>query len=291
MSTENPDLAVTPELVGVNKASVFNGFCHTHDNELFAPLEKKPWQASRLQIALLGYRAICHEYVAKWSMGWTLDELLSNEVDRLTEDLEDFRYGMGVAEGELRNIRQEYEDALLSPNVDPMSYYLVEIAETPEVICSAAVQTTHDFRGFEVDSLADTSRESSWHTISMLPTDRGGAILFSWLEDKRGLNESVMRTLNGFGDTEAIHATVRYAFEFCENMFFRPDWWDQLDSYTQQQFIERFSHGLPPTFEHAPDSLLEDGLRVVNWQVTSRDLSIASGKEFDLSAESETPAE
>ena len=283
MSTENPDRDVKPTLIGVNEASVFNGFCQTHDNELFAPLEKEPWQASRLQIALLGYRAVCYEYVAKRAVGWMLDELLSNEVDGYTEDLDGFRYGTGVAEKELGRLRQKYEQVMLSSNVEPLSYYIVEIAETPEVICCAAAQTTHDFRGFQVDSLADVSKESSWHTVSILPTDKGGAIVFAWLEDNRGLNESVMRTLHGFGDTELIHAAVRYAFEFCENTFFQPDWWEFLDSYTQEQFIRRFLHGLPPSLEHAPESLIEDGLRVVNWGITNRELSIASGRRFNLS--------
>ena len=284
MSTENPDRVVTPTLIGVRKASVFNGFCQKHDNELFAPLEKEPWQASRLQVALLGYRAISYEYVAKLSVGWMLDELLGNEVDHSTDNLVAFRHGTGLAEKELRRIIQNYEQALLSSNVEPLSYYIVEIADTPEVICSAAAQTTHDFRGFQVDSLADTSREPSWHTISILPTDKGGAIVIAWLEDNRGLNESVTRTLDKFGDAEVVHAAIRYAFEFSENTFFKPDWWDQLDTYTQQQFIRRFSHGLPPTFGHAPESLMEDGLRVVRWQVTNRELCVSSGKEFDLSA-------
>ena len=54
-----------PNKVGIRQASTFTGFCNSHDNELFAPIEKEPFSATIEQIALLGYRAICYELYMK----------------------------------------------------------------------------------------------------------------------------------------------------------------------------------------------------------------------------------
>lgn len=59
------DLNAGPNKVGIGEASTFAGFCAHHDNELFGPVEKQPFQGTLEQIAILGYRAICHELSLK----------------------------------------------------------------------------------------------------------------------------------------------------------------------------------------------------------------------------------
>ena len=54
-------LLAKPDPVGLNKATVFAGFCKAHDNDLFRPLENSPFNFQPKQIVLLGYRAICRE--------------------------------------------------------------------------------------------------------------------------------------------------------------------------------------------------------------------------------------
>lgn len=36
---------ITPTLIGINKASTFNGFCSYHDKSLFSPIEDQPFEA------------------------------------------------------------------------------------------------------------------------------------------------------------------------------------------------------------------------------------------------------
>jgi hypothetical protein len=54
------------ERVGVGKVSAFTGFCRTHDNNLFAGIEKRPLcPADHEQAILLGLRAIGYESAQK----------------------------------------------------------------------------------------------------------------------------------------------------------------------------------------------------------------------------------
>jgi len=60
---------IKPELVGINKASIFSGFCQYHDNYIFSPIEKQYFTATNEQCFLLGYRAIARElYLKKASL-------------------------------------------------------------------------------------------------------------------------------------------------------------------------------------------------------------------------------
>ena len=50
---------------GVNRASVFPGFCTYHDSKLFAPIETRPFSGAPDQCALLSYRALARERFTK----------------------------------------------------------------------------------------------------------------------------------------------------------------------------------------------------------------------------------
>ena len=61
--------------IGINKATVFPGFCSYHDNNLFKALEQQPFTASPEQCALLSYRAIARERFTK-KLGINVNEVL-----------------------------------------------------------------------------------------------------------------------------------------------------------------------------------------------------------------------
>ena len=51
------DGVVMPELIGLNRASTFTGFCSHHDDAIFSPVEKQMFSSSQEQCFLLGYRS------------------------------------------------------------------------------------------------------------------------------------------------------------------------------------------------------------------------------------------
>ena len=59
------DGALVPELLGINRASTFTGFCSRHDNQIFEPLEKRTFCGTPEQCFLLGYRARAREIYTK----------------------------------------------------------------------------------------------------------------------------------------------------------------------------------------------------------------------------------
>ena len=277
----------SPSLVGTRKASRFAGFCAKHDNDLFAPLEKTPFTGSPLQIALLGYRAICHEIYLKES------ELANVELMRdLDKGLPPYRQyeiqmiiryrSIGVTKGiqDLKMARKFYDEILLDSRLDSLDYFIVEFGKTPEILCNAIVQSTHDFRGNQIQNLGDFGTMSRWLAFTLLASPRGGAAVFSWPRGHRE-SEQVITTLNELSDKELPHAIVRFTFEFFENTYFSPDWWGTLVRPAQialrkRQLNDIAPMGLNGEFVRQHDCLLDDGIRAVDWPVISRRLSIGS---------------
>ena len=158
-----------------------------------------------------------------------------------------------------------------------VSSYVIDLEQVPEVMCSGSSQTTHDFSGQRIASLGNWNRFMNWTTFSLVATgDGSGAAAFVWLDDPDALNERMIRTLDQLSDAELPHALVRFAFEFFENTFFSPEWWDSLDPSSQDVLRTRIMNGLPPQPEHTARCLADDGVRVVNWKVVERSLSLGS---------------
>ena len=56
---------LTPKLVGIGKASTFTGMCGFHDDQTFAPIEKKSFVSCPEHTFLLAYRHFCKEVFTK----------------------------------------------------------------------------------------------------------------------------------------------------------------------------------------------------------------------------------
>ena len=270
-----------PNRVGIREASTFAGFCAHHDDELFAPIEKEPFKGSRDQIALLGYRAICHELFVKQRSLLISEQ--QREFDKGTPPAVQHRYqgnidifqrGAGMAVQELGVLKGQYEATLFGECSQELDHFVVEFAEVPEVVCSATSQSTHDFRGNRVDMLSLRDFPSHWLTFSLIATDKGGAAIFSWLPNHHKTLD-VVRTLHEMTDVEIPHAIVRFTFEFFENTYLSPGWWDGLNSHVRTSLKVRQLRDVVgivelPSFTRPDDCLLDDGIRAVNWSVTSR---------------------
>lgn len=75
-----PIIGLAP--VGRNKASTFLGLCSTHDQKLFAPIEKRPIDIRNPEhLFLLAYRAAYFEVHATCAAAWTLQMAYQKRVE------------------------------------------------------------------------------------------------------------------------------------------------------------------------------------------------------------------
>ena len=276
-----------PSKVGIREASTFRGFCSQHDNELFAPIEKVPFEGTAEQIALLGYRAICYELLMKeFALG--VDYILRDfdrghlvpfqQVHQEALNLRDS--GVNKAIDEIQTLKRHYDKALFKRDFGSLGYYVVTFNKNPDVMCSGTAQVTHDFRGNKIAQLGHLDTPANWLTFSLIATDDGGSSVFSW-PTEHSESERVLMSLNDLSDADQPHAIIRFAFEFFENTYFAPDWWDGLEKHVQVQLKERQLRDMigPWGEQDRPrpdDCLTDDGVKAVDWPEIRRLTSIDS---------------
>ena len=279
------DLDSEPHSVGIGEASTFNGFCSRHDNELFAPIDDKPFTGDAEQILLLGYRSVCHELHSK---RFALDidaDLRDFDRGKLVQVQHEHQKALSIRDSgilvsinELNNAKTLYEDAIFNNLPVDTSHVVAFFDRYPDVLWSGVLQATHDFRGDELNDLLDLNVPAQWLASSLIVSGNGGAAVFS-CPSSNSDSVRVLSTLNELSDTELSHAIVRFGFEFFENTYFSLDWWDGLDNDTKISLKKRQLTEADSGFGHSgysrrDDCLVDDGIRAVDWKVDSRIVSI-----------------
>lgn len=265
-----------PNLVGIRTASTFTGFCARHDDELFAPIEKESFTATPEQVALLGYRAISHELYLKEHtrnlapLQRDMDKGLPSSIQQMHQEMVMlFQAGVSKAIKELTALKDLYDDFVFRRAYEKLGHYVVGFRNTPDFMSSAVAQATHDFRGRVVQRLGDLSESAGWLTFSLIATDDGGAAVFSWPNAHKN-SENMMRTFDSLSDEELPHAIVRFVFEFFENTYLSPNWWEGLEESMQHGLMMRQLSGPLMEFPRSDDCLLDDGIRIVDWPIIYR---------------------
>jgi len=107
-------------------------------------------------------------------------------------------------------------------------------------------------------------------SYALIATERGGAFVFVWHDSSKKVCRELAASLDTLPDTDLPHAIVRFVFEFCENRYFNPAWWDGADQKTKDALMRRFQIAASPYELRAATCLLDDGVRAVSWKMTGR---------------------
>lgn len=122
------------------KVLSFKGFCHFHDELIFAEIEKQPIDfTSYRHLILLNYRAICHEQRKKEKASELIRRLLEL-IDPSNEELYSFydnlQMGMLIGGNELNNLKLRLEKEIINNDQNNFALH-TESIEAIEVVSSA----------------------------------------------------------------------------------------------------------------------------------------------------------
>jgi len=249
------------EDVGITKASTFNGFCSYHDDQLFAPIEKRSLTLNRENALLLAFRGMSiHMYYKRRRKATDLfdnvpnqlipselkrnDKMVRDGLNRLLHFAEPTYYDMGKA--------------ILQRQFSSTYYYAVILDRVPDIMCSEASIINFGFDGSLVRLKA---RPYDFLTVSLLPYKHDlGILVFSWY-GKCKTNENFLKSLMSLGKREVPDAIVRFAFGYLNNFYFSPKWWRQL---SEDKISCLMSKACNRTM--IPD-IAADGNNYVDWKV------------------------
>jgi hypothetical protein len=165
-----------------------------------------------------------------------------------------------------------FDKVLIEDDYSSVKYYILQLGCVPNFLCSGAVFPEYDFNGLALQDLANLNVTLDQMTFSLIPTDSGGAAVFSWLGESIACNQFVA-SLDRLPDTLVPPAIMRFTFEHFENVCISPVWWDNLEDRSKQMIEHRFK--LAASYKaRMSDCLKDDGLRCVSWQITSRETNI-----------------
>lgn len=272
------DEPLDPILKGINEASTFTGFCKFHDTKTFEPIEKHPFAICKQHIFLLGYRAICREVFTKIYHQEMLPFL--KECDRGT-DLQHQKEHQAYIESEKLTVRAglttlgyhklNFDNNILISNYDNINYYAILISQTPDFMCSGTIFPECDFHGNILQDVFSTS-VLDCITFSVIGTDSGGLILFSWLGDQQSC-ENLIKSIALIENIGLPNAIARLTFEFFENVYFSPIWWDK-SSHDKKHVIKKRMAELSSFRIRDPRCLQPDYINYVDWGIIARETNL-----------------
>lgn len=275
LSKTNGHLSV--ELIGINKASVVPVFCKSHDNDTFTPVEEISFSATQEQCFLLTYRAICMEIAKKkqalsfidiaktFDQGHALQEQVA-----IQHRISTMKQAHEIGLRDIGESKNALDTMLRTKNYNDIRAYIVTFEGTPNILCAASHYPQYDFTGRLLQDLSNLDVSLCPISFSLIPTDTGGAFVLSWIQKDDSICQPLAASLDDLPDNQISDAIVRYVLEFCENRFLCPDWWEALSSNNKAKIASRVQCAVSLTKKRLASCLMDDGLRLVSWDVIDR---------------------
>ena len=266
---------------GIHKASTRPFLCSAHD-ATFAAMEKDGFEPTREHCFLLAYRALLVGlYVAKTKEA--VANLLSaagatQEADRQRE----------VAWFRERHVSREkdiFDKALVAGDASAFHFYVIEFERCPDILGSSLFFPDVDFHGRQLQPMTLDAPDLQAMTFSLVATGSGGAAVFGWSQASDNACRPFIQSLAKLDPEQIPSALVRLTFEYCENSYFSPVWWEGLDPQVRKRLQDRFLKSFSPYEAHGDDRLAYDGHDVVSWTVTSQRWLEPSNRPPHLSCE------
>lgn len=273
-----PEGIIQPQLIGVNRASTFPGFCQKHDQLLFSAIERAPVRASEEHAFLLTYRAMCYELAAK--RGAERSEPLLRSLDRgrplpaqqlWQHQQDELSKGWSTGLRELQRQKTDFDELFKCGDYSRARYYIVWFDSHPDIVCSGWTIPDRDFEGHEIQNLSDEKTPAHYLALSLIPSGDRGCAYFSWISGEDTARVRFIASLAGLSKEQIPHAVVRFVLRSFENQCWRPSWWEQLDQEVRARILQYFSMGLDYDVPIPSNYLEDDGMRAVKWTVTECD--------------------
>jgi len=230
--------------IGLREVSVFNGFCAKHDVSLFSCIENEPFYFARKQLFMLAYRSVARECYLKRKQHESLPSLDQfKEVHGITEPIayknEVFIQQAATLRGaeECEALKAKYDKYLVDESWDRLVTHAILFPKTPSLTACFVFQPFHDMEGNQLQDYENLEAEMSQLSITVMPLEQGGAVVFSWLDlsnsAPRCFFESVINTTN------ITSSVIHVVLDNCENFALSPRWYEALPQVTKDYLFSR----------------------------------------------------
>ena len=259
--------AFVPRKVGVRSASTFMGFCDTHDNSMFQPVETHAVPLTPKSCFLLGFRAISYELFLKKAALRSVNTMRELDHGKPFGDQCRFQQYMHIyEEGTKRGVadcerwKEQYDTIFIKERFEEYRFVGVEYSSVLPVVGCGAFHPEYDFAGnlLQVVSRGDAPHEHVVLNLAVL-NDRS-VLLIGWTEGHKGPAELFGRSFGDVPDEKKANVSIQLAVEHIGNIYMKPSWWHGLSDTVRNALVTRMRSGIPGVEpDRGPNCLRPDG--------------------------------
>lgn len=236
---------IEPELIGINRASTFTGFCKFHDDRIFSPIEKNTFSATQEQCFLLAYRAFTRECYTKSAMAnlhglrSSLDKGRSIEA-QMDIQMKSFLLDIGSSTGVRDNAfhKDKFDQAIEKRDFSSCQAIVFEFDDPPPVMVSGAINPDFDFSGKRIQDLGELDVVPNVMAMNSFYDGEKGYIVMSWLEHSSKAPKKLLHSFLSKPRADHEKYLVQYMFKNFENCFIAPKWWDATEDSDKKTMID-----------------------------------------------------
>ncbi|WP_370712278.1 hypothetical protein [Paraburkholderia sp. IW21] len=230
--------------IGVKKVSTFAGFCKSHDNALFEPIDNFPLEPGKRQVALYAYRCICRELFVKENAVAVTKTMkdYENLSPQSRSMLEAVHLGKSIGLAGLQHHKVLYDRALLTKDYEQFEFTYFTSSKPCNIQLSGLLYPDFDFEGRFLQDLRERNIPLDLVTFFTAPVSNGWAFGFAWHVSSNPtclpfIQSLASRVAKGERPEDAL---FRFSL-CCENHAIRISWWDSLDESATREALERMN--------------------------------------------------
>jgi hypothetical protein len=250
---EKNDGKLVPQLVGLNDASVFPGFCSTHDNNLFNPIEGKTCTIGPREALLFAYRAASFEAFMKCAMRVVAPLYLRLDEGRPVHLHELFQHGarayaLNADAGEegTRSRKMAYDRRVRENDPSDFHYSWARFDGVLPVVCCGTFLPDNDLAGNRLQRIGHGHGPYEQIALNITSFEGRSVIVLGWTGAADGPAARFAWSYTVLDDKLKAAVAVRVALEYLENSFVEPVWWEKLTSIDLQRVLRRDARTFGP---------------------------------------------
>ena len=254
------------ELIHKGQASIFRGFCLKHDS-VFHKVENVPFDGSLEHCFKHSYRSFAYSYhKLKELQEYPVDiyfkqvDIVDSLVNSLREGMSLLRMDQGILNVDVDQLKvpqdrldllkiERFEDykirlntALESSDYSHLEYFVYKVGHKLPFACSSWIASHLKIKDTLVIEMNRPVYSGYPMMLTILPGDSSTIILARFKDDlmtKHLFNQLQEIRENDTTKLELVLSSMM--LRFVDNLYFSPQFWDTVDSYIKDAFIEEMN--------------------------------------------------
>ena len=198
---------------GMEQATTFNGFCSTHDNDIFAKIDAHDFDLTDENMFLLAYRTFSSYYRT---------ETEEEKFDNMTY-LDSF---LKLEMGDLITLKEKFDKCFINKDYSQLCSLKIELPHPIKFAGTATYVPTKDMFGNQIQSLNDKQIHRMFITI--LPVMQKTYIVLSWFKDSNKIFKKYLQYFSKLTLTMKCRYLSYLIINAHQNLVFHPQMWNKI---------------------------------------------------------------